>query len=192
MRLIFASHNAHKVSEIKKLIDPRYVVQSLSDLDDHEEIAETGETIEENSLIKAQEIFKKHGLPTIADDSGLEVDTLNGEPGVYSARYAGPEKSDQNNLKKLLANLEGSKERGAQFKTVITYFDQSGYHQFEGIVRGNITLERKGEGGFGYDPIFIPEGREVTFAEMSASEKNKISHRGLATQKLLEFLSSIS
>lgn len=165
-------------------------IVGLSDLGIHEEIPETGNSFEENSRIKAKYVFENHQIPVFADDSGLCVQALNGEPGVYSARYAGSAKDDQANIDLLLKNVEEAKNRSAHFATVITYIDESGKeHQFHGQVSGVILKERNGEGGFGYDPIFKPEGYDISFAEMDPEEKNKISHRGIAVQKLINYLS---
>ncbi len=190
--LVFATHNQHKLREIRELLGGHYHVLSLTDLGFHEEIEETGQTIEENSHIKSEAIFNKFGKTCFADDSGLEVDALDGAPGVFSARYAGPAKDDRANLNKLLEDMSDLSDdaRGAQFKAVITLVMEEGdVKQFIGIIRGKIIREAKGNGGFGYDPIFVPEGHDVTFAEMAASEKNKISHRGIAVQKLVRYLS---
>lgn len=188
MKLIFATHNPNKVNEIKALLPEHIQILSLNDLDYNKEIVEYGETIEANAKIKAETISEFYDLPCFADDTGLEVDALGGKPGVKSARYAGEEKSDEANKKKLLENLEGVENRSARFKTVIVYISGKDVKEFVGICEGEITTEPSGNGGFGYDPIFKPKGYSQTFAEMPASEKNKISHRGLAFQKLIEFL----
>ena len=180
----------NKVRELKQILSSGISIQSLSELGLDREIEETGATIGENSELKATAIFTELAVPIIADDSGLEVDVLCGEPGVRSARYAGEEKSNEANITKLLNELSGSEQRGAQFKTVITLKTNSGLYQFTGIVRGKIITEKRGEEGFGYDPIFIPEGEDKTFAEMSAAEKNAISHRSIAVKKLLTYLRS--
>ena len=191
--LIFATHNPHKLREIQLLLPDRFQVQSLADIGFDEDIAETEETIEGNSHLKSKAIFSKFGKACFADDSGLEVDALDGAPGVYSARYAGPAKDDRANWQKLLIEMRTIpvNQRGAQFKAVITLIrGEADVRQFTGIIRGKIIEEPKGNGGFGYDPVFIPEGDHRTFAEMSEEEKNKISHRAIAVQKLVEYLSS--
>ena len=164
-------------------------VLGLRDFDIEEEIAETGNTLEENSEIKADFVHKKLNIPVFADDSGLLVNALNGEPGVYSARYAGPDRNDDNNMNLLLDRLEQHADRSAEFQTVITYIDDQGSKsQFKGVVEGQITKNKKGSNGFGYDPIFQPSGYERTFAELTQEEKNNISHRAKAVQKLLAHL----
>lgn len=164
-------------------------ILSLNDLGLEDEIAETGDSLEENSHIKAQYVFDKKGLPVFADDSGLVVKALNGEPGVYSARYAGPEKDDEKNMNLLLDRLESHMDRSAEFQTVITYISPEGaFIQFKGAIEGTITNEKKGLNGFGYDPIFQPRGYDETFAELPQEEKNKISHRAKALKKLLDHL----
>jgi len=187
MELIFATYNPHKLSEIRNALGPRYTLQGLGDLNE-KEIPETGSTIEENSLIKAEYIFKKYQKACFSDDTGLEVSALNNEPGVFSARYAGTGHS-VDNIDLLLANLIDQKDRKAQFKTIMTYFDENGRKfVFEGLVHGKIVLEKEGVEGFGYDPIFQPNGFKETFAQMSVSQKNEISHRGIALKKLLAHL----
>jgi len=188
MKLIFASHNENKVKELREMLPAPFVIQSLRDLSDFNEIEETGKTIEANSTLKADVIFRRYKLPCIADDSGLEVDELNGDPGVYSARYAGPEKDSLSNMRKLLDALEGQNNRQAQFKSVITFKSETEEQQFTGIVRGDISTVFEGEGGFGYDPIFIPSGYSRTFAQMATEEKNSLSHRYIAVKKLVDYL----
>lgn len=188
MTLLFATHNHNKVKEIQDLLPDHIQILSLNDVEYTEEIVEFGNTIEANAKIKADAISELYDLPCFADDTGLEVDALNGEPGVKSARYAGEERSDDANKKKLLDNLEDKEDRSARFKTVIVYKNGKEEKEFVGICKGKITKKASGNGGFGYDPIFQPRGYTQTFAEMSASEKNKISHRSLAFQKLIEFL----
>ena len=166
-------------------------IVSLSDLNITEDIPETGHTLEENSRIKARYVFDKHAIPVFADDSGLLVEALNGEPGVYSARYAGPEKDNEKNIDLLLKKLERTQNRKAKFKTVITLIEESGSEfQFEGSSHGTINKNRKGNGGFGYDPIFTPNGYNSTFAEMEPKEKNKVSHRFKAAKKLMMHLTN--
>ena len=164
---------------------------SLYDLDFNEEIAETADTIEGNALLKSQTIAQKTGISCFADDSGLLVDALNGAPGVYSARYAGEQKNDSNNIDKLLAELQDKENRKAHFKTVMALVLEGKEYLFEGTIHGYISHERKGNNGFGYDPVFIPDGYSKTFAEMSFEEKNSISHRKIALKKLLEFLGTV-
>lgn len=188
MKLIFATHNPNKVKEIRGLVPEHFQILSLNDLDYNKEIVEYGETIEENARIKAETVSELFDLPCFADDTGLEVDALDGKPGVKSARYAGEDKNDEANKEKLLKNLETTEDRSAKFKTVIVFKDGEKTREFVGICEGEITREPAGSGRFGYDPIFKPKGYSKTFAEMSSVEKNKISHRGLAFQKLIEFL----
>lgn len=188
MKLIFATHNPNKVEEIRQIMPDYIELLSLSDIDFHEDIAETGDTIEDNAKIKAEAIAKKFQMPCFADDTGLEVDALNGEPGVKSARYAGEDKNDSANRQKLLQNLEGKNPRNARFKTVISYINRDLEKTFIGICEGEISIKPAGDGGFGYDPIFKPKNKNQTFAEMSAEEKNSISHRALAFEKMMEFL----
>ena len=186
-QLILATHNDHKAKEFRDIL-PQYSVQTLADLGHDDEIKETATSLEGNSFIKAETVFKRYGHIVISDDSGLEVDALNGAPGVYSARYAGEPRNDQRNTEKLLDELQGAFNRKAQFRTVITLMNAENSFQFEGIVKGTIAKSPLGEAGFGYDPVFIPEGIQQTFAELAANEKNKISHRANAIEKLLHFL----
>lgn len=187
-RLVLATNNKHKVSELKPLLEHRYLLSTLEQIGCAEELPETTNTLEGNSLQKAQYLFDHYKLPCIADDSGLEVEALNGEPGVYSARYAGPQRDSNDNIDLLLDNLRTHTNRKARFRTVITLIDEYGNPRlFEGIVNGTIIGERRGTDGFGYDPIFVPAGFEQTFAEMPLDEKNKISHRARAIQKLISF-----
>ncbi len=190
MKLIFATHNQHKLQEIKLLLPKSIELVSLNDLNVTKDIPETGETLQDNALIKAKYIYKRFGLDCFADDSGLEVETLNGAPGVYSARYAGPQKSDADNNQKLLTELKGKLNRNARFKTVISLYFNGTVHFFEGIINGVILPEMQGTQGFGYDSLFKPSGYDKTFAQMSTDEKSKISHRGLAVNKLVDFLSA--
>ena len=185
MKLVFATHNLHKLKEIEALLPEGIELLSLSDIECYEDIAETANTIEGNALIKAKYIKERYQYNVFADDTGLEVLALNNAPGVFSARYAGAEKSDKANIELLLKNMEGKEERKARFKTVIALCLDSKIHTFEGIVEGTISTCPVGQNGFGYDPIFIPEGYKETFAELSAEEKNRISHRGKAFEKLL-------
>ena len=188
MKLIFATHNKNKVNEILKKLPENIEIKTLNDLSIQEEIPETGSTLEENALIKAKFINENFKVNCFADDSGLEVESLENAPGVYSARYAGEPKNDEKNMDKLLLALENHSNRNAQFRTVICLILLGKEYFFEGIIKGKIIHARKGKDGFGYDPIFIPDGYEKTFAEMTIEEKNKISHRALAVEKLVEFL----
>ena len=185
MKLIFATHNQHKVEELKKLLPSNISILSLTDINCYEEIEETGTTLEENAKLKANFIKYKYGLDCFADDSGLEVDALGGSPGVYSARYAGHEKNNEDNIKKIWKELRNKDSTKAQFRTVIAASFGSKISIYEGKVIGNLIFEKRGNHGFGYDPIFIPEGHTKTFAELGDAVKNKISHRALATQKFL-------
>lgn len=185
MKLIFATHNQHKVEELKKLLPSNISILSLTDINCYEEIEETGTTLEENAKLKANFIKYKYGLDCFADDSGLEVDALGGSPGVYSARYAGDEKNNEDNIKKIWKELRDKDSTKAQFRTVIAASFGSKISIYEGKVIGNLIFEKRGNHGFGYDPIFIPEGYTKTFAELGDAVKNKISHRALATQKFL-------
>ena len=185
MKLIFATHNQHKVEELKKLLPSNISILSLTDINCYEEIEETGTTLEENAKLKANFIKYKYGLDCFADDSGLEVDALGGSPGVFSARYAGDEKNNENNINKIWKELRDKDSTKAQFRTVIAASFGSKISIYEGKVIGNLIFEKRGNHGFGYDPIFIPEGYTKTFAELGDAVKNKISHRALATQKFL-------
>jgi XTP/dITP diphosphohydrolase len=188
MKLVFASHNVNKVKEIASLMPEGIELLSLSDIGLHQDIEETADTLEGNSQLKAQTIFKNTGIACFADDTGLEVESLNNQPGVYSARYAGEHKSDIDNIQKLLIELESKENRKAQFRTVITLILEGIEYQFEGIVHGKIMSDKRGSLGFGYDPVFVPEGESRTFAEMSLSEKNLFSHRARALSKMIDFL----
>ncbi len=190
MRLCFATNNKHKLQEVANIISSGIELVGLSDIGCFEELAETTGTIPGNSRQKAEYVFKNYHVPCFADDSGLEVAALNGAPGVDSAFYAGPQKSFSDNVNLLLKNLIGITNREAQFITIITLITSTGIWQFEGVLKGVITSEQRGEGGFGYDPIFLPYGHSKTLAEMTMEEKNKISHRSVAVHKLVEFLKS--
>ena len=189
MEICFATHNENKIREVRILLHPIKIV-GLTELGQHEEIPETGQTLDENSLLKAQFLFSKFQVNCFADDTGLEVESLNGAPGVYSARYAGDKKDNQANIDLLLQNLEGIENRNARFRTVISLILNGETFTFEGVVNGRITKDISGSEGFGYDPIFMPEGYDITFAEMSLEEKNSISHRGKAIKKLVDYLRS--
>ena len=192
-KLVFASNNAHKLSEIRAILGDRIEIISLSDLQCHDEIPETADTLEGNALIKARYVWEHYGLYCFADDTGLEVEALGGAPGVYSARFAGEHASFEDNVSLLLERLSGvAAPRRARFRTVIALIDEYGTHFFEGSVDGEITLERSGDHGFGYDPIFRPEGRQETFAQLTEQEKNSMSHRGRAVQKLVRYLQALA
>jgi XTP/dITP diphosphohydrolase len=188
--IVFATHNSNKIKEIQAQLIDSYKLIGLTELGLHEDIPETAATFEGNALLKAQYVWDKFGISCFADDSGLEVEALGGEPGVYSARYAGLQKIDDNNIALLLKNLANITNLNAQFHTTIALVLNGESHYFEGIIKGEIVRERRGANGFGYDPIFIPKGYDRTFAEMDLVEKNKISHRARAVAKLIEFLNS--
>ena len=189
MNIVFVTNNKNKLLEIRSLISKKYNVKSLKDIDFHDEIDEIEETLEGNALLKARHIYSKFGLNCFADDTGLEIEALNGAPGVYSARYAGPDCLADDNIEKVLSELKMVKNRSAKFITVIALIINGEEFIFEGICKGIITKERIGNDGFGYDPIFLPDGSNHTFAQMDNIEKGKISHRGIAVMKLLSFLS---
>ena len=188
MKIVFATNNQHKLGEIKKISKGQLDILSLNDIDCHEEIPETGDTLKENALIKAQFVKDKFGLDCFADDTGLEVEALDNAPGIYSSRYAGPDCDPEDNMRKLLDELQGKENRNAQFRTVIALILNGEVHYFEGIIRGEIIHQKEGTNGFGYDPIFKPEGYDKTFGELSEDIKNSLSHRAIATQKLVAFL----
>lgn len=188
IKLCFATNNAHKLVEIQAILGDSFELLSLNDIHCKEELPETGNTLEANSLQKAQYLYDNYHIDCFADDTGLEVHVLGGEPGVYSARYAGEQRNHADNINLLLKNLVDKSDRSARFRTVITLIQKGKITQFEGMVKGTIIKELKGAEGFGYDPIFIPEGFDRTFAEMTLVEKGEISHRGRAFQKLIEFL----
>jgi XTP/dITP diphosphohydrolase len=187
-KLCFATNNAHKLEEIQAILGDSFELLSLKDVGCSEELPETGNTLEANSLQKAQYLYDHYQVNCFADDSGLEVHALGGEPGVYSARYAGEQRSHADNNTLLLNNLQDKTDRTAQFRAVITLIQNGVVNQFEGVVKGQIVKDYKGTGGFGYDPIFVPEGYDRTFAEMDLVEKTKISHRGRSFEKLVAFL----
>jgi non-canonical purine NTP pyrophosphatase, rdgB/HAM1 family len=191
MKLVFATHNEHKLNEVQRMLPKEITLLTLDEIGCFEDIPETSNTIEGNAIQKALYIKEKYGYDTFADDTGLEVVALDNAPGVYSARYAGEAKDNEANIDLLLANMKDKQERQAQFKTIFALCLGEDLHTFEGIVRGEITHERKGEGGFGYDAVFLPEGYTDTFAQMSADQKNSISHRGRALQKLTAFLKEV-
>ena len=189
-KLIFATHNPNKLIEIKSAVNSFEVV-GLKEMGLHDDIAETGTTLEENALIKSQYIYQKIGLSCFADDTGLEVDALQGRPGVYSARYAGEKATAEANMQKLLSELKDQKSRSARFRTVISLIIDGKKFFFEGQVVGEILHQKTGDDGFGYDPIFKPIGYDQSFAEMTMNQKNEISHRGVAVKKLIDFLSNM-
>ena len=191
MQLVFASNNKNKITEIQSILPETIKILSLEDIGCYEEIPETADTIEGNAILKANYVSEKDGFDCFADDTGLEVGALNGAPGVYSARYAGEQRDADDNMNKLLAALKDSSNRKAQFKTVIALNLKGKQELFTGIVRGEITLEKFGNKGFGYDPIFQPEEYQETFAQLPLEIKNKIGHRGKATQLLIAFLKAI-
>ncbi len=188
MTIVFASNNPNKILEIQNMLPPTIKILSLESIGCTEEIPETADTIEGNAIQKANYVTEKYGYECFADDTGLEVYALNGEPGVYSARYAGKQKDANDNMEKLLDNLKDKSDRSAQFKTVIAVNLNGKQQLFTGIVEGEITTEKSGNGGFGYDPIFKADGFSKTFAEISSAEKAEISHRGIAMKKLIAFL----
>lgn len=188
MKLVFATHNSHKLREVQHMLPPGLTLLTLDEIGCHEEIPETSDTIEGNAIQKARYIKERYGYDTFADDTGLEVRALDNAPGVYSARYAGEAKDNEANINLLLENLQQQSDRAAQFKTIFALCLGMELYTFEGIVRGEITHERYGVGGFGYDAVFLPEGYKDTFAQMTQEQKNRISHRGRALQKLSAFL----
>ncbi|NUY79294.1 non-canonical purine NTP diphosphatase [Flavobacterium sp. MAH-1] len=188
MKLVFASANPNKIAEIKAMLPPEIELLGLDDIGCTEDIPETADTIEGNAILKADYVTKNYGYDCFSDDSGLEVVALDGAPGVYSARYAGEAKDANANMDKLLDALQGEENRGAQFKTVIALNLNGKQYLFDGIVRGQIIEEKLGDQGFGYDPIFIPEGKNLTFAQIPMREKAAMSHRGIAFSKLVSFL----
>ena len=192
MKLVFATHNRNKLKEVRALLPVGFDLLSLDDIDCKEEIPETAQTLEGNAMLKATYIKERFGYDCFADDTGLEVSALNGAPGVYSARYAGPENNAVQNMTKLLSQLEGYDSRQAQFKTAIALIIGDTSELFLGVCKGHITNSAKGNNGFGYDPIFQPEGYSETFAEMELHQKSKISHRGRAIAHLIDYLSKYS
>ncbi len=192
MRLCFASNNKHKLEEIKNVVGRKFEILSLADIKCNEELPETRNTLEGNSLQKAEYVLQHYNTPCFADDTGLEVEALNGAPGVYSARYAGNHRNTDDNIVLLLQNLKNDTNRKAQFRTVITLICIEAQPVFfEGVIRGEIITEKRGSSGFGYDPVFVPEGHSKTFAEMTLEEKNQLSHRAIAVKKLAEYLSRL-
>ena len=191
-KLVFATNNAHKLAEVSAIVGQGLMIVPLREINCEEDIPETADTLEGNALQKARYVKKHYGYDCFADDTGLEVDALDNAPGVYTARYAGPEHDSDANMRKLLSVMDGVENRKARFRTVIALILEGEEHLFEGIVNGSITREKRGNTGFGYDPIFIPEGQERTFAELGEEIKNTISHRARAVEKLAVFLSNLS
>ncbi|MEZ7924284.1 MAG: non-canonical purine NTP diphosphatase [Flavobacteriales bacterium] len=191
MKIVFATNNPNKLKEIQSLMHAGIEIISLKDIGCTEDIPETGETLEANAFQKARYLKEQYGYDCFADDTGLEVEALNGAPGVYSARYAGPERSAEANMAKILTELDGKENRKAQFRTAVALILNGEEHLFDGKVEGHISEDKQGEEGFGYDPIFLPENNLRSFAQMSMSEKGAISHRGRAVRKLVDFLRSI-
>ena len=191
MKLVFATSNVNKAAEISKLLPDSIEVITLKDLNVTEEIPETADTLEGNAHLKAQYVSENFNLPCFADDTGLEIHALDNRPGVFSARYAGEHRSDEDNMKKVLTELQDKDDRSARFRTVIALHLPDKNLEFEGIVNGTILTQKQGNQGFGYDPIFAPEGNSKSFAEMNMEEKNAISHRGRAIQKLVEYLNEL-
>ncbi|MBE6274969.1 MAG: non-canonical purine NTP diphosphatase [Bacteroides sp.] len=187
-KLVFATNNAHKLEEISSILGEKIELLSLKDIECEADIPETADTLEGNATQKAEYIYKNYGLDCFADDTGLEVEALNGAPGIYSARYAGDGHDSEANMKKLLENLQGKENRKAQFRTAICLIMNGEKYLFEGIVKGEIIQEKRGGAGFGYDPIFVPEEYNLTFAELGNDIKNTISHRAKAVEKLCDFL----
>lgn len=187
-KLVFATNNAHKLEEVSSILGDKIELVSLNDIGCHVDIPETADTLEGNALLKAQYVRDNYGVDCFADDTGLEVEALNNEPGVYTARYAGEGKDARASMRKVLQKLEGIENRKAQFRTVISLISGGKEYLFEGTVRGEIIREERGTAGFGYDPVFVPEGYDKTFAELGDEIKNKISHRAIAVNKLCRFL----
>lgn len=187
MELVFASSNEHKVNEVRAMIEANITLKSLNDIGCLTDIPETGNTFAENAGQKSKYVYKNYHVNCFADDSGLEIDALNGEPGVYSARYSGS-RDFEKNIQLVLDRMDGQSNRNARFKTLISLILDGEEHLFEGNIEGSITLHRSGNKGFGYDPIFKPDGYEISFAEMDPNKKNRISHRAVAMQKLIFFL----
>lgn len=192
MKLVFASNNKNKIQEIQALVPNTFQIVSLEDIGCFEDIPETADTIEGNAILKANYVSEKYGYDCFADDTGLEVDAINGAPGVYSARYAGEQKDANDNMDKLLSELKDKSNRKANFKTVIALNLNGKQNLFTGIINGKIIKEKIGTNGFGYDPIFVADGFDKTFAELSMEEKSTISHRGIAVKELILFLQKLS
>ncbi|MCS5491135.1 non-canonical purine NTP diphosphatase [Algoriphagus limi] len=188
MKICFATNNPKKIEEVKAALEGEVEIVSLREIGCQEELPETGDTLDHNAFQKARYVKEHYGVDCFADDTGLEVEALQGAPGVYSGRYAGEPRSDERNVDLLLKNLEGKTDRKAQFRTVIALILDGKEYSFEGVAKGEIINQRRGYKGFGYDPVFVPEGKNETFAELSLEEKNKISHRGKAVAQLVDFL----
>ena len=191
MKICFATNNPHKLQEVSRLLGDSFQVLSLKEINCEDELPETHKTLEGNSFEKAAYVYQRYGISCIADDTGLEVNALDGAPGVYSARFAGPQKDSHDNTQLLLEKLKGVTDRSARFRTVITFIHEGNVHSFEGVVYGQIADQLRGNEGFGYDPVFIPEGYDISFAEMTLEQKNHISHRGIAIRKLVDFLRNL-
>ncbi len=189
--LVFATNNLHKLEEVRHIASEKVRIVSLSEINCHDDIPETADTLEGNALIKARYIRDHYGCDCFADDTGLEVEALGNGPGVYSARYAGPGHDAEANIQKLLLQMEGKTNRKARFRTVVALILDGQEHLFEGVINGEITTEKQGDSGFGYDPVFRPDGYALTFAELGNDIKNRISHRALAVSKLADFLSKL-
>ena len=189
-KIVFATGNPNKIKEVKELLGNQFEIIGLKDIGCHEDIPETQPTIEGNALQKARYVVENYGVNCFAEDTGLEIESLNMEPGVFSARYAGPQRNSVDNMKLVLEKLKNHDNRNARFKTVVALIIDGEEFTFEGIVNGEISHEKTGDGGFGYDPIFLPEDQKISFAEMGSTEKNKISHRGRAVRKLIEWLTN--
>jgi XTP/dITP diphosphohydrolase len=188
MKICFATNNKKKIEEVKAALGPEFTILSLEEVGCHEDLPETGDTLDHNAFQKARFVFDHYGVDCFADDTGLEVEALQGAPGVYSGRYAGEPRSDERNIEKLLKEMQGISNRKARFRTVIALIQGGKEYAFEGMAEGEIIKEKTGTGGFGYDPVFKPTGYDKTFAELSLAEKNQISHRGKAVQALIKFL----
>jgi XTP/dITP diphosphohydrolase len=187
-KIVFATNNAHKLQEVSEILEDKIQIMNLKDIHCEEEIPETSDTIEGNAYQKANYIYEHYHVDCFADDTGLEVEALNGAPGVYSARYAGPQHNSKDNIRKLLTDMQDIENRNAQFRTAIVLIIDGKMHLFEGTIKGTIIRSERGSGGFGYDSVFVPDGFEKTFAELGEQIKNKISHRAIATKKLVKFL----
>ena len=187
-KIVFATNNAHKLQEVSEILEDKIQIMNLKDIHCEEEIPETSDTIEGNAYQKANYIYEHYHVDCFADDTGLEVEALNGAPGVYSARYAGPQHNSKDNIRKLLSDMQDIENRNAQFRTSIVLILDGKMHLFEGTIKGTIIRSERGSGGFGYDSVFVPDGFEKTFAELGEEIKNKISHRAIATKKLVKFL----
>ena len=190
-KFVFATNNAHKLKEVAAIVGHQIELLSLKDIGCHDDIPETSDTLEGNALQKAKYVYERYHIDCFADDTGLEVEALGGAPGIYSARYAGEGHNSEENIRKLLHELEGKDNRKARFRTVFALIINGKEHLFEGIVKGEIIATKRGTSGFGYDPVFVPEGFTQTFAEMSDAQKNKISHRAIGVNKLCKFLNSL-